>query len=179
MYWLDQPRGKELCMLQGKQNVCWNDCPLLVLFILRLGLLSYDAYIQQAWNMNKRKSAFLYIFSFFYISDYFIKMNLLWYRFCLFFSFRSETLHSSLCSSFWNLSTKYQKINKTKQTTQYSVILSFGGEHFELCGFFFFMCSFNLGFTSVYRINVNLLFSVCILFIITSDPIQRPHYVYP
>lgn len=69
----------------------------------------------------------------------FYKMNLLWYRFCLFFSFWSETLHSSLCSSFWNLSTKYQKINKTNRTTQYSVILSFGGEHFELC-FFFFEC---------------------------------------
>lgn len=36
----------ELCVLQGKQDVCWNDGPPLGLFILRLRFLSYSAYKQ-------------------------------------------------------------------------------------------------------------------------------------
>lgn len=95
----------------------------------------------EIWTKENQHFSIFFLF-FLYISDYFIKMNLLWYRFCLFFSFWSETLHSSLCSSFWNLSTKYQKINKTNRTTQYSVILSFGGEHFELCFFFYVFIQF-------------------------------------
>lgn len=106
--------------------------------------LDFSVMMHTSLNYEKKtkKNCISLYFSLFLYKWLFYKMNLLWCRFCLFFSFWSETLHSSLCSSFWNLSTKYKKINKTNRITQYSVILSFGGEHFELCfvlGFVFFL----------------------------------------
>lgn len=61
----------ELCMLRGKQDVCWNDRPPLGLFILTLRFLSYSAYKQpEIWS-------YLCIFSFLY-KWLFYKRTLLW-----------------------------------------------------------------------------------------------------
>lgn len=68
-YWYNHD---ELCMLQGKQNVYWNNCPLLVLCILRLDFFNGWGWgIQQAWNILLKNVYFLF-FIYIYIRHCFI-----------------------------------------------------------------------------------------------------------
>lgn len=132
----------------------------------------------EIWTKENQHFSIFFLF-FIYISDYFIKMNLLWYRLFVFL----VLIRNSPFQPLFIILESQHKISEDQQNKPYHTIfcnlIIWRWTLWVMFFFFFFMCSFNLGFTSVYRINVNLLFSVCILFIITSDPFQRPHYVYP